>query len=46
MRDMIRVFAALLVVVAILGTVFVGPVAAQSPRENLPIPRFVSLRSE
>jgi SH3-like domain-containing protein len=46
MRDMIRVFAALLVFVGIFGTVFVGPVAAQSPRENLPIPRFVSLRSE
>jgi SH3-like domain-containing protein len=39
---MIRLFASLAVCVA----VFASPVAAQSPRENLPVPRFVSLRSE
>ena len=42
MAAMIRAFATLLVFAA----VFAGPAAAQAPRENLPVPRFVSLRSE
>lgn len=40
---MIRIFSALLV----LAVLTVPPAArAQAPRENLPVPRFVSLRSE
>jgi SH3-like domain-containing protein len=41
MAAMIRPLALLL-----LSAVFAGPLAAQSQRENLPVPRFVSLRSE
>ena len=41
MVPMIRLLATLL-----LLPVFAAPLAAQTQRENLPVPRFVSLRSE
>jgi SH3-like domain-containing protein len=41
MAPMIRLLATLL-----LLPVFAAPLAAQAQRENLPVPRFVSLRSE